>query len=119
MAESMVRVRSGLGGLSFLLRHVAPLHLMCDTHNLGVHHDPRADFAGGSPVIAIYDNFQDGIGLSQKLYEIHDELMQQALDVVEACQCKDGCPSCVGPGGEQGQGSKPETLAILKALTGA
>jgi len=119
MAESMVRVRSGLGGLSFLLRHVAPLHLMCDTHNLGVHHDPRADFAGGSPVIAIYDNFQDGIGLSQKLYEIHDELMQQALDVVEACQCKDGCPACVGPGGEQGQGSKPETLAILKALTGA
>ena len=119
LAESMVRVRSGLGGLSFLLRHVAPLHLMCDTHNLGVHYDPKADFAQGQPAIALYDNFQDGIGLSQKLYEIHNELMRQALEVVQGCQCKDGCPACVGPGGEQGQGSKAETLAILKALTGA
>jgi DEAD/DEAH box helicase domain-containing protein len=114
----MVRVRSGLGGLSFLLRHVAPLHLMCDPHNLGTHHDPKADFAEGAPVLAFYDNFQDGIGLSQRLYEIHDELMRQALEVVGACECKDGCPACVGPGGEQGEGSKRETLAILQALVG-
>ncbi|MDA1329820.1 MAG: DUF1998 domain-containing protein [Chloroflexi bacterium] len=117
-AETMVRVRSGLSGLGFLLGHVAPLHLMCDPHNLGTHYDPKADFAGGKPAIAFYDNFQDGIGLSQKLYEIHDQLMAQALDVVIACECKDGCPACVGPGGELGEGSKQQTRAILEALTG-
>lgn len=118
-AENMVRVRTGLGGLAFVLSHLAPLYLMCDPHDFGVHSDPKSDMAEGVPVIAIYDNTPDGIGLSRRLYEIHDELMLQAYELVSACDCADGCPACVGPGGEQGQGSKKETLAILKALTGS
>jgi DEAD/DEAH box helicase domain-containing protein len=35
---------------------------------------------------------------------------------VSQCGCEDGCPSCVGPGGENGIGGKQETLAILKQL---
>ncbi len=58
-----------------------------------------------------------GIGFSQKLFEIHDELIQRALELVSECECEDGCPSCVGPGGENGVGGKQETLEILKELT--
>jgi len=35
---------------------------------------------------------------------------------VSQCECEDGCPSCVGPGGENGYGGKAETLAILNDL---
>jgi DEAD/DEAH box helicase domain-containing protein len=44
--------------------------------------------------------------------------MQRALELVNQCECADGCPSCVGPGGENGHGGKAETLAILNELTG-
>jgi DEAD/DEAH box helicase domain-containing protein len=45
-------------------------------------------------------------------------LILRALELVNECGCEDGCPSCVGPGGENGVGGKAETLAILKELTG-
>jgi DEAD/DEAH box helicase domain-containing protein len=42
--------------------------------------------------------------------------MLKGLELVESCECDDGCPSCVGPGGEGGSGGKRETLALLKEL---
>ena len=117
-AETVVRVSSGLAGLAFTLGHLAPLFLMCDTRDLGVHADPQSPLVeGGGPVVVVYDQVPAGIGFSERLFELHDELMLRAFELVSACGCSDGCPSCVGPGGESGQGSKPETLAILKALS--
>jgi DEAD/DEAH box helicase domain-containing protein len=49
---------------------------------------------------------------------MHDELIARAYELVSDCACEDGCPSCVGPGGENGYGGKQEALAILKELTG-
>jgi len=116
-AENAVRIRSGLAGLAFALRHLAPLFLMCDIHDIGVEADPQSDLAMGQAAIVIYDHAQDAMGFSKRLFEIHDQLMQYARKLVSACECTDGCPSCVGPGGEIGQGSKAETLALLKELS--
>ena len=116
--ETAVRVRSGLSGLAFALGNLAPLFLMCDTRDLGVHSDPEAAVSEGKPAVVIYDQAPAGLGFSQRLYEIHDELMKRAYELVSACACSDGCPSCTGPGGENGAGGKPETLAILKILRG-
>jgi DEAD/DEAH box helicase domain-containing protein len=115
-AETIVRIRSGLAGLSFVLQHLAPLYLMCDPRDLGVFSDPKSDLADGAPVVMVFDQMGDAMGFSQRLFEIHAELMRSAYDLVRECGCQDGCPSCVGPGGEQGQGSKRETLALLEAL---
>jgi len=115
-AETAVRVRSGLAGLGFALGHLAPLFLMCDVGDLGVHTDPQATLADGRPAVVLYDQVPAGIGFSQRLFEIHAELLSQAYALVSACECLDGCPSCVGPGGENGAGGKRETLAILQAL---
>jgi len=115
-AETAVRVRSGLAGLAFTLRHLTPLYLMCDARDLGVHSDPQSPLASKRPVIVIYDQIPAGIGFSQRLFELHDEIMAHALNLISGCGCEDGCPSCVGPGGEFGAGGKQETLAILKAL---
>jgi DEAD/DEAH box helicase domain-containing protein len=115
--EAAVRVRSGLGGLAFALGHLAPLFLMCDVGDLGVHSDPQSPLAGGQPAVVLYDRVPAGIGFSLRLYEIHLDLLARAHELVAACECLDGCPSCVGPGGENGLGGKRETLAILQVLT--
>jgi len=114
--EQNVRMRSGLAGLASLLGQLAPLFLMCDSGDLGVHFDPQADFVEGQPVVALYDLVPAGIGFSQKLFEIHAELLARALELVLECPCEDGCPSCVGPAGENGVGGKTETIEMLKLM---
>lgn len=113
--EQNVRMRSGLAGLGFVLGNLAPLFLMCDNRDLGVHTDPAGSI-NGQPSVVLYDLVPAGIGFSQKLFEIHDELIQRAYELVTQCECADGCPSCVGPGGENGVGGKNETIAILEKL---
>lgn len=115
-AEQNVRMRSGLAGLASVLSQLAPLFLMCDSGDLGVHFDPQAGFADGQPVIVLYDLVPAGIGFSQKLFDIHTNLLLRALELVMECSCEDGCPSCVGPGGENGVGGKRETVEMLKML---
>lgn len=118
-AEANVRMRSGLAGLATVLGQLAPLFLMCDSADLGIFADPKAAFADDLPTVALYDQIPAGIGFSRKLYEIHAELVARALELVQDCPCLDGCPSCVGPAGENGVGGRQETLAILKCLTAA
>jgi DEAD/DEAH box helicase domain-containing protein len=114
--EQNVRIRSGLAGLGFALGNLAPLSLMCDPRDLGTHTDPAWKPANNLPSVVLYDLVPAGIGFSQRLFEIHNELIQRALELVSECGCEDGCPSCVGPGGENGVGGKTETLAILREL---
>jgi DEAD/DEAH box helicase domain-containing protein len=115
--EQNVRMRSGLSGLAYVLGNLAPLFLMCDAGDLGTHVEPVENQNFGQPTIVLYDAIPAGIGFSEKLFEIHNELVARALELVSECPCADGCPSCVGPGGENGYGGKQEALEILKELT--
>ena len=114
--EAAVRMRSGLSGVAYALGNLAPFFLMCDARDLGVHSDPQSPLAEGQPVVVIYDRIPAGIGFSQRLYELHTELIRQAYALVSRCECADGCPSCVGPAGENGAGGKKEALALLVEL---
>ena len=115
-AETMVRIRTGLSGLGFVLRHLAPFRLMCDVQDLGVHSDPKSNLADGKPVVVVYDQIPAGIGFSAHLYETHDQFLSQAMEHIQDCRCRNGCPSCVGPTEENMIGGKVETLAILSNL---
>ncbi len=116
-AEANVRVRSGLAGLGYALANLAPLSLMCDHGDLGLHIEPQESASFPQPSVVLYDQVPAGIGFSEKLFELREELLRQALELVSACPCEDGCPSCVGPAGENGMGGKMETIAVLKELT--
>ncbi len=115
--EENVRMRSGLAGLAYVLGNLAPLFLMCDAGDLGTHIEPVENQIFGQPTVVLYDMVPAGIGFSQKLFELHEELVARAYELVSECACMDGCPSCVGPGGENGYGGKQEALEILKLLT--
>jgi DEAD/DEAH box helicase domain-containing protein len=49
------------------------------------------------PTIYLYDNFPGGVGLSEPLWTRQAELVQRAIELVERCDCRAGCPACVGP----------------------
>lgn len=115
-AEAKVRIRSGMAGFSYVLHNLAPLLLMCDSEDIGVQYDPNSALGEGQPTIVIYDNIPGGLGLSENLYENHAELLNQGYETIANCECENGCPSCVGPIGEEGYGGKAEALAIFKAL---
>jgi DEAD/DEAH box helicase domain-containing protein len=114
--EMNVRMKNGLAGLAYALGNLAPLFLMCDPGDLGTHIEPMQSEAFPQPTIVLYDLVPAGIGFSQKLFEMHADLLVRALQLVGECACEDGCPSCVGPGGENGIGGKQETLALLGIL---
>lgn len=117
-AELSVSIRNGLSGLTYVLQNLAPLFLMCDVSDLGASYDPLSPLAEKQPAVVIYDLVPGGIGLSESLYDIHDDLVNRAYELVTRCGCKNGCPSCVGPAGINGIGGKEETIALLSALCG-
>jgi DEAD/DEAH box helicase domain-containing protein len=108
--------RGALSGLAYLLRNMAPLHLMCDPGDLGSAVQIRSSRTG-LPAVILYDRAPGGAGLSVRLYELHDELLTAALDVARRCPCTDGCPGCVGPVGEVEPGTKELTQQLLETVT--
>ncbi|MEW6028156.1 MAG: Zn-binding domain-containing protein [Chloroflexota bacterium] len=70
--------------------------------------EPVSSSSFPNPSVVLYDVVPAGIGFSQKLFEMHDELLARALELVTECPCEGGCPSCVGPAGENGVGGKRE-----------
>jgi DEAD/DEAH box helicase domain-containing protein len=69
-----------------------------------------------TPTIYLYDNQPGGIGLAERIFEVLPDLLARGLETLEACACRSGCPSCVGPVNEVGRQAKPISLAILKRL---
>jgi len=116
IAETAVKMKSGLSGVRHVLRYIAPLFVMSDINDLGALSDPASPLSNGKPIILLYDQIPAGIGLSRSLFELHDDLILDAYDLVFNCSCKDGCPGCVGPAGENGTGGKQESLALLQLL---
>jgi DEAD/DEAH box helicase domain-containing protein len=110
-------LQGALIGLGNVLVRIAPLYLMCDPRDVGVVTEVRSPFTGRS-TITIYDKVPGGIGFSPKLFDVHETLLEGGHDLVAACPCAAGCPSCVGPAVEVGDRGKRLTVGILKLLLG-
>lgn len=113
--EAARGTRSGLSGLAYALGNIAPLFLMCDPRDIGMLTEMRSSNTK-SPTITIFDRVPGGLGLAERLYELHDDLLKGALELIEACQCQEGCPACVGPVGSAGEETKNVTVQLLETL---
>ncbi|MDE3210191.1 MAG: DEAD/DEAH box helicase [Pseudomonadota bacterium] len=49
------------------------------------------------PTVYLYDAFPGGIGHSEPLFQRREDLIAQAISLIERCDCRAGCPACVGP----------------------
>ncbi len=108
-------LQAGLVGLANVLSQMAPLYLMCDPRDLGVVPQVKNPFTGQSTIF-LYESYPGGIGFSKKLYEMHKQLLEACGELIKACACIEGCPSCVGPTLEVGLDGKQNTLELINGL---
>lgn len=108
-------MQMALLGLANVLVHLAPLHLMCDPQDIRVVPQVK-DVHHKQPTIYFYDRYPGGIGLSKRLYELHDELLREAVRLIRGCGCQSGCPACVGPIEEVGLLGKELAAELLEGL---
>ena len=97
-----------------MLGNVAPLFLMCDPGDIGVVSEVRS-YLHLYFHCPIYFKYPAGIGLSERLYQLHEQLLRTAKELVEDCACEEGCPSCVGPASLVGTRGKANTVRLLEA----
>ena len=110
-------IASGLWGLGNLLRGVAPLFLMCDPRDVHVATETRSPDTG-LPTVFLYDAVPGGVGLAERLYEIHSRMLTAAADLLRSCPCEAGCPACVGPAESVSGDPKSSAALILTQLIG-
>ncbi len=115
-AERTLIIQSGLAGMSYLMKNISPVYLMCDRKDIRVNYQSNNPLSSEEFALIFHDSANGGIGLCKRLYEIYPELLREAYKLVKQCSCSDGCPACVGPVAEQGEGSKEIVLGILKEL---
>src|SRR4029077_11510658 len=68
------------------------------------------------PNLYLFDAYPGGIGFSEPLFRTHALLVQKTRELIAACPCEQGCPSCVGPAGDLAPRAKEAALAILDRL---
>ena len=68
------------------------------------------------PNLYLYDAYPGGIGFSEPLFRAREILVRKTRDLIQACPCDAGCPSCVGPAGDLVPRAKEAALAILNRL---
>lgn len=90
---------------------------MCDPYDIRVVPQVKAVHTQ-KPTIYFYDRYPGGIGLSERLFEVHDELIRQAKSLIRGCTCLSGCPACVGPIEEVGLLGKEQALKLLEEAEG-
>jgi DEAD/DEAH box helicase domain-containing protein len=73
---------------------ILPLFAMCDRWDIGGLSTPRHPDTDAAQIF-IYDGFPGGVGIAEKGFELLPELWAATLDVIKACPCSGGCPSCV------------------------
>ncbi len=112
--EEFLDAGAGLQGVANVMNNVVPLYVLCDPRDVGVVANLR-DPHTGAPTLFVYDKYPGGTGLSRKVFEIYTTIFRAALEIVETCQCSEGCPSCVGPSLEVGKGAKRAAEVWLRA----
>jgi DEAD/DEAH box helicase domain-containing protein len=102
-------------GAGRAIQTIASVLLMVDPRDLGLVTQVRSPHAE-EPTIYLYEAVPGGIGLSERLYQRHDELLAGAADLIAACDCDGGCPSCTGPRLEPDVDARHLALRLLGEL---
>jgi DEAD/DEAH box helicase domain-containing protein len=97
-----------------------PLFAICDRWDVGgvsmaFHPDT------GEPTIFVYDGYPGGAGIADLAYDAMDRHVRATLELIAACSCDDGCPSCVQSpkcGNWNEYLDKAGAVRLLRLLTG-
>jgi DEAD/DEAH box helicase domain-containing protein len=116
--EKNLDLEGGIHAVEHAMIAMTPYFALCDRRDIGgvsTEEHPNT----GKPTIFIYDGYQGGIGISEKDYQLFQELASNTLELIESCECEDGCPSCIySPkcGNNNEPLDKKAAIIILRAL---
>jgi DEAD/DEAH box helicase domain-containing protein len=134
VSSSREELIDGLRAVTYLLHHLAPIFLLCDIRDLGSWLGDTTPAETGAvatresakrrllsaerfqPTIYLYDSHAGGIGLAERVFDVLPLLLKRGLETLQACACRWGCPSCVGPVNEVGRRAKATAAALLGEL---
>jgi DEAD/DEAH box helicase domain-containing protein len=102
-------------GAGRAIQAVASVLLMVDPRDLGLVTQVRSPHSE-APTIYLYESVPGGVGLSERLWQRHDELVAGALDLISNCECEAGCPACTGPRLEPEIDARALSLRLLGEL---
>lgn len=98
-AGQMVR-NNHFNGMCFALMNAARMVTMTEQDDIGVTTSTNATElapdTSDQVSIYIYDKYVGGLGFSDKIYDLLDPVIDQAIRMVSGCKCQDGCAACVG-----------------------
>ncbi|MBI3953210.1 MAG: DUF1998 domain-containing protein, partial [Chloroflexi bacterium] len=98
LLDRLVRQGRDVAGSLHAAEHACigllPLFALCDRSDIGGLSTPRHPDTG-RPQVFIYDGHPGGVGISEKGYELAEDLWRATLEHMGACPCEEGCPGCV------------------------
>lgn len=83
----------GMLGIANAASAVVPVFAMCDSMDIGTVVDASNT---GVTTLFIYDRYPGGVGFAQKCYRDAEQILEACLELIQNCECDNGCPSCVG-----------------------
>jgi DEAD/DEAH box helicase domain-containing protein len=130
----------GFLGAAYAMHHVAALIAMSEPQDIGravgdgdarwfatVGADGRGQMRrpdGGEqdpaqetrfrPAVFLYDNYPGGVGLAAPLFDQRGQVTAGAARLIRECECRHGCPACVGPilASDEQRGFSPKAAAL-------
>jgi DEAD/DEAH box helicase domain-containing protein len=92
--DAMPRLLGTLHAAEHALIAMLPLWAMCDRWDIGglstnLHPDTLR------PTIFVYDGHPGGVGITERGFEQFEGWAADTAQMIAACPCHDGCPSCV------------------------
>jgi len=123
--QQMVRQKKlhfmgGIHALEHALISMFPLFALCDRNDIGGIAVPLHIQLQKSAVF-IYDGYPGGVGLAARGFDMIEELLKKTVELIAACPCDLGCPSCIHSP-KCGAGNKPldkaAALFLARGLLG-
>ncbi|MGQ9687944.1 MAG: DEAD/DEAH box helicase [Desulfobaccales bacterium] len=113
--DAKLHFMGGIHALEHTLIAMFPLFALADRNDIGGISTPAHPQVGRAAIF-IYDGYPGGVGLAARAYAILEELLRRSYEVIEACPCEEGCPSCIHSP-KCGSGNKPldKEAALLTA----
>jgi DEAD/DEAH box helicase domain-containing protein len=102
-------------GAGRAIQTIASVLLMVDPRDLGLVTQVRSPHSE-EPTIYLYESVPGGVGLSQRLWDRHAELVAGAAELIAGCGCEGGCPACTGPRLEPDIDARALALRLLAEL---
>jgi DEAD/DEAH box helicase domain-containing protein len=114
-AEQQVAEQSALARIARVLGNVAPLILMCDPRDIGLHTELQSSETRLATLF-LFDRIPGGAGLSDEAFAQWHALLESGNELIRDCPCTEGCPACIGPIEDADKETKQRILLLIAFL---